>query len=208
MVKKILIIILFILDLSFFSIKTNKAFIEKINIELKKDEMGITFLINNDNNSLLLSKNNEHNLFILKHQSDDGIMNKLKLFGVNQLNNIFALNKFDTNYKLDSLDSIAYLDILKKNNITKMRIDTFNFCIYEQGYNKNFNECDFLYVLDNDNLAIDEDIKVVFYTEKVNIDNLNIYEKWIDSYKIDDESYITLVIKDDHYDFTIIPIKN
>ena len=81
MKKLIAIIMLCFINILIFYTKSREVSIEKIDINLEFNELGITFLELNDSNTLLISLNNTNILYILDYKSSINLKKELNRLG-------------------------------------------------------------------------------------------------------------------------------
>ncbi|MBQ9319151.1 MAG: hypothetical protein IJR82_05940 [Bacilli bacterium] len=186
--KKILIFIVIISSLSFN--RMMKTSIETINLSLTKDELGIIFISVKDNKGLLLSLNNQNILYIFQLHNYLEITNYLKPLSINI--DYIIMND---NYQIDNNQIIfqQYLYLNKiyfeKQDYIMIKYNNQTLCI-----NPLYNNCDYVYYLDELDFYINDNTKLFLYNDDINVDK--IYNKWIDSYKITNQLYTILKIKD------------
>lgn len=180
------------------------------NILFKKDEIGITFILENDVNILLINdENNVNDLIILDYKSIEILKKELEKFNIPQIRNIYNINPVILNiYNKNSIE-------LKpdKNNIINLKYIDKNFCIYMNNTNiMSEINCEFIYMYKFDKTAkinFGDNIKLVFqnYNNELPIRlQENLYQNWIDLYTINSYEYTTLKILKDGFDTIIIPI--
>ena len=186
--KKILIFIVIISSLSFN--RMMKTSIETINLSLTKDELGIIFINIKDNKGLLLSLNNQNILYIFKLHDYLEITNYLKPLNIN-VDYIIMNDNYQIDNKQITFQEYLYLNKIyfeKKDHII-IKYNNQTLCI-----NPSYNNCDYVYYLDESNFYINDSTKLFLYNGDINVDE--IYNKWIDSYKITNQLYTILKIKD------------
>ncbi len=178
------IIVLFILVLlCFFLIrfKIKKASLEKIDLKLNKDEIGI-ILYNSKQYGFLLEIDKLNTLYIFKYNKK-----------INNLKNIFNIEKID--------------NIISNNEINNnIKIYNYNFCILKE--NIDINNCTFIYIKEEiPNVSFNNTNKVVFYDNSISDEyKENLYTKWLDVYELNDDNYTILKIKKDTYNILNIPL--
>ncbi len=206
-----------LVSLVFFCIFSYKSkiegvFLEKIYLNLKKDEIGITLLSDSDNKGLLISQNDQHVLFLFDYHNFISLKKNLELFGANKIVDVYTtfdrkINIFGKSSQLfqNSLKN-TFLKIDRREDLIRMQVKDQYFCIYNDGKNTDFSECDFVYLLNfSKEIDLSDDIQLLFLEENGNADLLkNLYEKWIDSYTVHNQ-YITVKVLDKKYDISIVP---
>lgn len=194
--RKLIIIILILSTFLINNIK--KVSLEHINLDLTNNELGIIFININNNNGLLLSLNNKNILYILKYNNYNDFINYLKPIKINI--DYIVMN---SDYNITG-NKILFNDYLYLNNITfdikdyiMINYNDHTICI-----NPKINNCDFVYYTINTNYYINDNTQVFIYNDNINIDK--IYDKWIDSYKINKNIYTIMKIKN-NYEILEIP---
>lgn len=209
--KRILIIIIIILlILTNYKINEKEVFDENYDIIYKKDEVGITFILENDINALLINNNeNENDLIILDYSRIDKLKNELKKFKIPKINNIYNITPVIIN-----LNGIESNQFKSKNNIIELEYNSKTFCIYINNSNieKNQINCNFIYMYKFDknmNIEFGDKVSIVFQNSNNQISTKLqefLYEKWIDIYTINSYEYTTLKLLKDGFDTIVIPI--
>lgn len=213
--KIILLVCLIFLYAFVIKQKSKGAFAEKIDLKLEQDEIGI-LIFNYENEDLLLFKENEKNtLLLINAENKNKINNILNVFDSNKISNLvtypnisFKLkteNIYDVNEKIN-LEDIKFI---KNDNLLKVNLYDYSFCIYENGDNNDIDGCTFIYFKDIDeNLEITDQNKVVFYKESVDEQfEEKLYTKWVDSYSLDSDVYTILKVKNNNYNIINIPVE-
>lgn len=197
MKKIILIITLLILNIFLLYKTDHTVSVEKVDLELKYNELGITFLGLDDSNSLVLSLNNINILYIIDY---DHFTNLKK-----ELDNL--------NFKIDFVVMNDNYDI--PINVPKKIVDSrlnINNIIFNNGkyisinYNNNTlcinnTNCDYVYYTKNKVKVNDN--KVLFFNQNLNVSD-SIYKEWVDVYKINKSIYTVLKIKEQYEIIEII----
>lgn len=164
--------------------KIESSNIENIDLELEMDELGIVFF-----DDILLFKINDKSIVYLINYTDDiSIKTKTNAF-TNDINYII-MNK---NYKTKIYNKLIIKDKIDLENINFVYDDylqisykDYKLCIDA----KDINDCDFLFYTVNNKFFVNENTKVIFYTDGINrkyIDNT--YNKWLDYYKVENNTY-------------------
>lgn len=216
--KKI-IFILFLLLLYFFLInqKLTTVFIEKIDLNLKNDELAVIFLSSDSYKTILLKDKDETSLLVLDINNSKKLEKNINKFIDERLDYLFLNNKeisLDINYSVkDILNNETNMDnftIRKKFNIIEINNYKYNLCIYNVGSNNDISNCDFIYFINMDyQISMSENLKAVFYEKKVASKfKENTYIKWIDNYELSSDTYNILKLSKDSYDVITIPNEN
>lgn len=197
MKKIILIITLFIINACFLLAREKKVTLEKIDLNLEYNELGIVFLGLNNSDSLVLSINDINILYIINLKDSSSLKKEIAKLNFNV--DFIVMNK---NYDID-------LNVPKK--ILKESISlngiTFNNGSYQSiNYNNqsiciNNTNCDFVYYTKS-NIRVNDN-KVLFFNQDLKLPD-NLYKEWIDIYKINDSVYTVLKINDTYKVIEII----
>ena len=195
--KKLIIIILLIISTYFIS-GIKKVSVENINLSLLDNELGVIFINTNDNNGLLLSLNNKNILYILKYNNYNEIKNFLKPLNIN-----IDYVVMNSDYNITG-NKILFNDYLYLNNITfnKQEYIMINYNDLTLCINPKYNNCDYVYYTNDIKFYINDNTKAFIYNDNININEL--YDKWIDSYKINKNVYTIMKIKN-NYEIIEIP---
>lgn len=209
--KKILLIliIIFLYSMMIYE-KTAITEVGKIDLNLKENETTLTILNSSNSKSILI---NDKNLLIITYIDENEISEILNNFNIKILSNLISLEQITTNinsynrYLLNENIEIDDIKIEKEENIIKIKQEDNLFCIYENGSNKNLNNCDFIWFIEIDDIDFDDDTKVVFYDNAINQKKIEkFYDKWVDSYTLNNESYYSLRINEENYDIIDISV--
>ena len=197
MKKIVLIIILCLSNILIFYNRDKEVSIEKIDINLEFNELGIIFLDLNDSNTLLISLNNTSILYIIDYKDSTNL--KKELNHLNKKIDFIVMNK---EYDID-INAPKKL-VNKRLNINNI---IFNNGIYQSiNYNNNSlcinsSNCDYAYYTTN-NIKVNNN-KVLFISKSANM-NDKLYEEWVDIYKLNNSVYTVLKIKDTYQVLEII----
>lgn len=151
------------------------------------DNNTIRFIRKDNNTSLLINKNNLY--YLITFNNDTNI----------EYDYIIKLNDIDNIYTINDI-------IVKKNDKIELIIDNYDFCIYKKELDKdNYSMCDFIYLYDIDEdfyITLNSDLLVLFYNSYTKFNYKFMYhlsEVWIDSYTIDEDSYLDLTLYEDNF---------
>ena len=197
MKKLIAIIILCFINILIFYNKGKEVSIEKIDINLEFNELGITFLELNDSNTLLISLNNTNILYILDYKSSANLKKELNRLGKSI--DFIVMNK---EYNIDIPAPKKMINKrLNINNIVFLS-DTHNSITYNNNsLCINSSNCDFAYYT-NSNIKVNDN-KVLFISKNTRL-NDKLYEEWVDIYKLNNSVYTVLKIHDTYEVLEII----
>ena len=184
MKRIILLIVLIIINCVMLYTKIESSNIENIDLELEMDELAIVFF----DDMLLFKINDKSIVYLINYTDDISIKTKTGAF-TNDINYII-MNK---NYKTKIYNKLIIKDKIDLENINFVYDDylqisykDYKLCIDA----KDINDCDFLFYTVNNKFFVNENTKVIFYTDGINrkyIDNT--YNKWLDYYKVENNTY-------------------
>ena len=197
MKKLIAIIILCFINILIFYNKSKEVSIEKIDINLEFNELGITFLDLNDSNTLLISLNNTNILYIVDYKNSTNLKKELNRLG-KSIDFIVMTKEYD-------IDITAPKKIINKrlniNNIVFLS-DTYNSISYNNNsLCINSPNCDFAYYT-NSNIKVNDN-KALFISKNTRLSD-KLYEEWVDIYKLNNSVYTVLKINDTYEVLEII----
>lgn len=197
MKKLIAIIILCFINILIFYNKSKEVSIEKIDINLEFNELGITFLDLNDSNTLLISLNNTNILYIVDYKGSTNLKKELNKLG-KSIDFIVMTKEYD-------IDITAPKKIINKrlniNNIVFLS-DTYNSISYNNNsLCINSSNCDFSYYT-NTNIKVNDN-KALFISKNTRLSD-KLYEEWVDIYKLNNSVYTVLKINDTYEVLEII----
>lgn len=184
MKRIILLIVLIIINCVMLYTKIESSNIENIDLELEMDELGIVFF----DDMLLFKINDKSIVYLINYTDDISIKTKTNAF-TNNINYII-MNK---NYKTKLYNKLIIKDRIDLENISfiyddylQISYNDYKLCIDA----KDINDCDFLFYTVDNKFFVNENTKVIFYTDGINrkyIDNT--YNKWLDYYKVENNTY-------------------
>ncbi len=197
MKKIILIVLLFVINISIFKLSEKTVSLEKIDFNLEYNELGIVFLNLETSDSLLLSLNDINILYLINYQNSLQLkeeITKMKL----DIDFIVMNENYDIPFNVPKK---IVNDSLNLNNIT-FNNDNYKSINYNnQSLCINNTNCDYTYftkpeikVNDNQLLFFNSDLKLP--------DNL--YKEWVDIYKINPNVYTVLKINNTYKVIEII----
>ena len=202
--KYILVIIL----VSLLFLKPRVYKVSKFEIDLKKDEVLINFIYNNELNALYIQDNGINSLIILNYNVDDKeIENNLIKNGITSVDKIYSITP--VLIKLFGIDSEYYIT---ENNLIKLNYHNNNFCIYIEEYQNesDLNVCKFLYMIKFKTGVLKNligDPEVIFQNENnplpIKTQEL-IYDNWTELYTINNSEHTILKISKEGFDALVI----
>lgn len=196
MKKIFLIIILLIICLFIFISTSEPVNLEKIDLNLEYDELGILFLNLNNSNSLILSLNDINILYIIDYEDDKEIKKELDNLNM-KLDYIVMNNNYDIDLGVSKQiinKKLIINNIIFNNSYQSINYNNQSLCI------NNVN-CDYIYYTKKDIKVNDN--KVLFFNQKLKLPD-NLYKEWVDIYKINKSIYTILKIKDSYKVIEII----
>lgn len=197
MKKLIAIIILCFINILMFYNKGKEVSIEKIDINLEFNELGIIFLDLNDSNTLLISLNNTNILYIVDYKASTNLKKELNKLG-KSIDFIVMTKEYDIDIQAPKKIINKRLNI---NNIVFLS-DTYNSISYNNNsLCINSSNCDFVYYT-NSNIKVNNN-KVLFISNDISM-NDKLYEEWVDIYKLNNSVYTVLKINDTYEILEII----
>ena len=197
MKKLIAIIMLCFINIIIFYNKGKEVSIEKIDINLEFNELGITFLDLNDSNTLLISLNNTNILYIVDYKDSTNLKKELNKLG-QSIDFIVMTKEYDIDVRAPKKIINKRLNI---NNIVFLS-DTYNSISYNNSsLCINSSNCDFVYYT-NSNIKVNNN-KVLFITRNIKMKD-KLYEEWVDIYKLNNSVYTVLKINDTYEVLEII----
>lgn len=167
--KKILIILL--IYSYFIFISRPSAYIKK---ELNNDKLIISFLYTKKSNAVII----DGDLIVIKYNKE--LNNILKRNNITNINNVYTTGKKD--FKILGNESIF------KNKFNYL-INNRTFCINEY-------KCTYVYANSN-KIDIEDETDVIIVNENIKLnENIleDIYENWIDTFIVEENSFVTLEI--------------
>ena len=197
MKKLIAIIILCFINILIFYNKGKEVSIEKIDINLEFNELGIIFLDLNDSNTLLISLNNTNILYIVDYKASTNLKKELNKLG-KSIDFIVMTKEYDIDIQAPKKIINKRLNI---NNIVFLS-DTYNSISYNNNsLCINSSNCDFVYYT-NSNIKVNNN-KVLFISNDISM-NDKLYEEWVDIYKLNNSVYTVLKLHDTYEILEII----
>ncbi len=210
--KKILFIMILLCYFLFLKSNIYSRRLEQIMIELNPNEVGITFLNNDNAKGILLHHQNQNELLILEIVNQFQFRTEFSVFHNLSLNHVFVLSEMEKSkmkgHNIQVLNH-AILNDMKIKNRTDMVEITFEeqtFCIATEEH-ANLQFCDFIYVSSSDiDFQSSEKTKLIIYDTSVSKETrLNNYNQWIDTFTIPENNYITFIWNHEGYDTVMIP---
>ena len=198
-----------VIFLSLLFIKPRVAQVNKIEVDIKNDEILINFIFNDNVNALYIQDNGVNSLIMLDYIGEEKNIEKvLKKDGISKLDKLYTITPVII--KLFGLESKYYKT---QDNLIKLNYYNNNFCIYIEEYQNepNLNLCKFLYMIKFKTGILKDligDPEVVFQNENnplpIKTQEL-IYDNWTELYTINNSEYTILKISKNGFDTLIIP---
>lgn len=200
--------VLIIIFISLLFIKPKAEEVNKLEVDLKKDEILINFIFNEDINALYIQNNEADFLIILDYKIEEKDIEKnLKNNGINKIDKLYTTTPVILN--LFGVKSEYYKT---ENNLIKLNYYNNNFCIYLEEYQSepNLKSCKFLYMVKFKKGILKNLIgnpEVIFQNENnplpIKTQEL-IYDNWTELYTINNNEYTILKISKDSFDTLVI----
>ena len=188
--KKVLVICLLLaLNLCVVYAKIKDQKLDRVDINLKDNEIGIVIINLEQSKSLLIKYKNKNILYLFNYLGKQNIDSSTNIF-TDKIDYIYMNNDFSykTNNKIIGHKNIDDLTLLPNKIIYKEK----TICINQS------NDCDFVIINQND-ILLNKDIKALFYTNNLStsyLDYLNTF--WVDKYRLSNQSYTIITIGDDY----------
>lgn len=207
---------LFLIYLKLVTLHVDSLVLKRIKFNLQKDQVGVTFMSEDNMKALLLHYRNKDTLVVLEALNGLELENS-KLF--------FQIQKFDQIILNDGVileesyqkkgkilaDTPILVDDIKifhdKNNVI-LNYDTKNLCIYEDTQ-IDFSRCDFVYFL-NSNMKeeIPSTVSIAIYDPSISEETmLKNYASWVDTIKLSDDYFATIIFNKKDYQSFKIPLQ-
>ncbi len=193
------------LNINIFAVST-----QKIDFELKSNEIALTFVDDN----LLISNNYSNDFLILNKKGYDLSKFKTNNLGIILLDENTSVDiEYENKYVLSNDLNVNNVNYNVDNNIVSLKYKDILFCIYidQTAVVNNSKNCNFLYLYntsDVKHINVNEKLDIIFLNENASIPNYfleDIYSKWVDIYDINKNNYLTLKLDDKEYTMLIIP---
>ena len=210
--KKILFIMILLCYLLFLKSNIYSRTLEQIMIELNPNEVGITFLYNDNAKGILLHHQNQSELLLLEAVNPFQFRTEFPVFHNLSLNHIFVLSEMEKSkiigkkvqvLKQYSLDGIK---LSNHNGGVEIMFEEQSFCIVTKK-NVTLRSCDFIYLSNSDiDFHSSGQPKLMIYHSNVsNQIKLKHYNQWIDTFILPETSYTTFIWNHDEYEMVMIP---
>lgn len=210
MKKCFVMLILLIVDILLYTNKTKLSSIDNIDLNLKQGEIALTILSLEKSKSILLNRND---LFVISYEDSTNINDILNLYEIRTLDTQILNGHFNTDIKSYNKQTLYNslilndLKLIKKNNIVSIDYYNYSFCIYKSGDNKDLKNCDFIYFLDIDDIDYSDDVLAVFFDKNINTNIIEkYYDKWVDSYILNNRNLYTIKMSWNDYEVVQIQI--
>ncbi len=190
MKKLIVILVLLIFNFCIVYAKMIDKKLEKVDIKLKKEELGIVVINLNNSNSLLLKYEDKYILYLIDYVADNNIENSKMIF-TDYVDYIYMNNYY--NYKEDKVfiakaKTIGKLTLMRNKILYKKQ----TICINQS------NGCDFVFLTHND-ILLTKTNKAVFYDNTLSETYIDYIKNfWLDKYPLSKQSYTVITIGDEY----------
>ncbi len=200
MKKVIIILFLFAFSLLTYKGKVENAFIEKIDLKLQEEEIGIVFIPMNKSSFLLIKT--KENSIILPIYGKENPQKILERFGEEKPTYSYTDIINGENKVEEQNLQIENINIKKNNKNYTISNENINFCIFYEG---NIQNCDYIYFVNETSLS-ESKIKLAFYNEDLSSTFENeLYNHWIDVYKIKKKEFTLFTLHKDTYNVIKLP---
>lgn len=202
MKKWIIILFLCAFCILTYQEKIESAFIEKIDVNLKKEEIGVLF-IPVYNSRFLLIKTREKSI-LLPIVGEENPKKVLERFGEETPTYSYVKSiKAKENITNENLLKIENITITKQKQNYIISNSYTNFCLfYEDAIPAT---CDYIYFI-KEPKEVEDNIKLAFYNEDMNSAfEKELYDHWIDTYKIKKEECTLFTLHEDSYNVIKLP---
>lgn len=197
MKKIILIITLFIISSYFFFITEKEVALEKIDLNLEYNELGVIFLGLKKSDSLVLSINDINILYIINLTDSASLKKEIAKLNLN-----IDFIVMPENYDIDLNASKKIIkEALSLNGITFNNENYQSINYNNQSLCINNTNCDFVYYTKSDIQVNDN--KVLFFNQDIKLPD-NLYKEWVDIYKVNNSVYTVLKVSNDYKVIEII----
>ncbi len=199
--------ILIIIFVSLLFLRPKAEEVNKLEIDLKKDEALINFIFNNEVNALYIQDNSVNSLIVLDYKTEENIEKSLKENRITKIDNLYTITPVVLN--LFGVKSEYYRT---ENNLIKLNYYNNNFCIYLEEYQNepNLKSCKFLYMVKFKSGILKNLIgkpEVIFQNENNSLPIKTqelIYDNWTELYTINNNEYTILKISKKGFDTLVI----
>lgn len=187
--------------------------LKKIHMNLKPGEIGITFINHENAKLILVSTPEEEFLVLLEMIGEVDLKKELRSFSYQSINPLLVsseipLVEHDQKHFQVIQENYEIGDVEVFLNDAEMILDyhDYRFCaVTRKG--ETTDDCSFFYLLDPTyNQELDDDLKVVFYDEGISEEMiLKNYNNWIDTVRLSNKNYTTLLLTTESYNVVQIP---
>lgn len=185
MKKMMFMTILCIMIFVSFKHKLQNCFTQKIDLNIQKNEFGVVFYTIEKNRYMVITSKDKSALITIdkvNHPKNKEILNKLGIFDYEIRN-------------LDTISSFNDIIIKQEQNVVKINQNNKIFCISNGKIIPK--ECLYVYLLKDTDF---DDMKLVFYHDNLSEEYVEkLYEKWIDLYKLNENSITFVKFYEDTY---------
>lgn len=210
--KMILIMLVIIVECCYLSKKSIPVFIEKIDLKLKENEIAIINLYFNKNKGMVIKTVDTDVLLLIDLKDKNKLLANLDDFGI-EVDYLLSFDDCDIpsddKQILNDTLEINGIKFYKNNNNITINYQNHNFCILDDNYIDDINNCHYIY-WDNPSGKIETNYEpeLILY-QKLNEDFLEkTYDKWIDTYYVDPAYYTILKLNSISYNLINVPIKD
>lgn len=160
--------------------------LKNIKLNLKDEELAIVIIDLENSTSLLLKKEDNYILYILRYIDDKDLYLNIEIF-TNNIDYVFMNEEYDIKYPNKMvIDGNILIDGIRIEP-SKIYYKNKSFCI------NSTNKCNYIYLIDE--LEIKKPLDGIFYNQYLPEHYIEkLHDLWIDTYKITKNDYTILII--------------
>lgn len=184
--KIILIIVLLLFNFCIVYAKIKSKNLDKVDIRLEADELGIAVILLDNSTSILLKYQGKYIFYLVDYLNDKDLTSNIRVF-TNDLNNVYMA--FNYNYDAQILKHKVIGDLTLSPN--RIKYKDYNICL---NYS---HDCDIVIAL-KDDILLNKDISAIIYRTDLDDAYLDYIDSfWIDKYRLTRESYTIITLGDE-----------
>lgn len=181
--KIVIIITLLLFNFCIVYAKIKDKNLDKVDIKLKEDELGIAVITLEGSTSLILKYQDKYIFYLVDYINDIDLDTNIKVFTDNVYNSYMAKNYA---YDAQILKEKIIGDLtLKPDQIT---YKDYNICLNHS------RDCDIVIALSND-VLLTKDINAILYRTDLDEGYLDYIDTfWVDKYRLTNQNYIVITL--------------
>lgn len=216
MKKLLLILFVIVCYLKWVTVMAAEENLKRIRMNLNEDEIGITFVYDENAKLLLISSNEEEFLILLESIGEIDLQKILKPFRYQDINPLLVSTETplqDRDRKhfqvVEGEYEIGDIEVEVTKNMAVLDYYQHKFCVAIK-QNEKIEDCTFLYLINPIlNEELKDSLKVAIYDEGISEEViLKNYNNWIDTVRLSSDSYTTLLLDKETYNIFEIPKKH